>query len=209
MIFMKTIKKIFALICTSALMAVVLTGCGQSVKAIDQKPESALGGESKVLVVYFSYSGNTQTVARSIQEEIGGDIFRVTVTDEYPNSYNEMSDRTEKEKSEQARPELKDSIDEATWEAYDTVFLGYPIWWGDMPMPMYTFLESYDFTGKTVYPFVTSDSSGFSGTISKIQSAASGATVIDNGLSITAGKISSAETSVNSWVEEIGLSNEE
>lgn len=206
---MKTIKKIFAVICTSVLMASVLTGCGQSVKAIGQEPESALGGESKILVVYFSYSGNTQTVARSIQEEAGGDIFRVTVTDEYPNSYNEMSDRTEKEMSEQARPELKDSIDEAIWASYDTVFFGYPIWWGDMPMPMYTFLESYDFTGKTVYPFVTSDSSGFGGTISKIQNAASEATVIDNGLSITAGNISSAETSVKSWVEELGLSNAE
>lgn len=206
---MKTIKKIFAGICTVALMAGTLTGCGQSVNPIDQEAESALSGESKVLVVYFSYSGNTQTVARSIQEETGGDIFRVTVTDEYPDSYNEMSDRTEQEKSEQARPELKDTIDEETWASYDTVFFGYPNWWGDMPMPMYTFLESYDFTGKTVYPFVTSDSSGFSGTISKIQSAASGATVIDNGLSITASHISSAETSVQSWIEELGLSNAE
>lgn len=104
---MKIAKKLFAGICTAALIAGTLTGCGQSVKPIDQEAENAPSRESNILVVYFSYSGNTQTVARSIQEETGGDIFRVTVTDEYPDSYNEMSDRTENEKSEQARPELR------------------------------------------------------------------------------------------------------
>lgn len=206
---MKFLKKIFVGICTTVLVAVALSGCGQSVNPIDQEAESALTGESKILIVYFSYSGNTQTVARSIQKVTGGDIFRVTVTDEYPDSYNEMSDRTEKEKSEQARPELKDTIDEGEWASYDSVFLGFPIWWGDMPMPIYTFLESYDFTGKTIYPFVTSDSSGFGGTISKIQSSASGAIVKDNGLSITASNISSTDDSVKTWIEKLGFGNEE
>lgn len=80
---------------------------------------------------------------------------------------------------------------------------------GQGDMPMYTFLESYDFTAKTVYPFVTSDSSGFGGTISKIQSAAWGATVNDHSLSITASHVSSADDFVKSWIEELGLSNAE
>ena len=93
------------------------------VNPIDQNAESAFSGESKVLVVYFSYSGNTQMVARSIQEETGGDIFRVTVTDEYSDAYIEMSDRNEQEKSKQARLKLMDSIDEEAWASYGTMFL--------------------------------------------------------------------------------------
>lgn len=198
-------KRIIVGLCVLAALIAVLIVRSQSVKPISQEAESALSGGSNILVVYFSYSGNTQTVARDIQKATGADIFRITVTDEYPSSYNAMSDRTSKEQEEQARPELKDSIDTEKWASYDTIFFGYPNWWGDMPMPMYTFLESYDFEGKTIYPFVTSDSSGFSGTISSIQNAAKGATVNENGLSITASHISSSESSVKSWIDELGL----
>ena len=99
-------------LCILAILIVVLIICSRSVsvRPISQEAEAKLSGDSNVLVVYFSYSGNTQTVARDVQETTNADIFRITVVDEYPDSYNAMSDRTGEEKASQARPELKDKF---------------------------------------------------------------------------------------------------
>jgi hypothetical protein len=99
-------------LCILAILIVVLIICSRSVsvRPISQETEAKLSGDSNVLVVYFSYSGNTQTVARDVQETTNADIFRITVVDEYPDSYNAMSDRTGEEKASQARPELKDKF---------------------------------------------------------------------------------------------------
>lgn len=124
----------------------------------------------KVLTVYFSrtgeqYSvgniteGNTAVIAKMIADKTGGDLFEIKVkNDNYPKSYNALTEYAQKEKRADARPEITGRIE--NFADYDTIFIGYPNWWGDMPMPVYTFLESYDFTGKTVHHFCTHEGSG-------------------------------------------------
>lgn len=142
--------------------------------------------ENKTLIVYFSRAGenynvgvvekgNTQKVAEIMQEETGFDIFRIETVKEYPESYDETLEISTQEKDNQERPELKETI--SNFDSYNTILLGYPIWWGDMPMAVYTFLESYDFSGKTIYPFDTHGGSGLAGTVQSIQEAAPNATV--------------------------------
>ena len=130
-------------------------------------------GSSGILVAYFSRAGenwevgyiekgNTQIVAEMLADQLGADIFRIETVKEYPDSYDEMLEIATQERNEDARPELKGMVENL--EDYDTVFLGYPIWWGGLPMPVYTFLEGGDFSGKTIYPFNTHGGSGVAGT---------------------------------------------
>lgn len=157
---------------------------------------------SKTLIVYFSMSENTQTVANFIHEAIGGDIIRLETEQTYPSDYNELLDVAQEEQSNNARPALKTKIDNIN--EYDTIFLGYPNWWGDMPMPIYTFLDNYDLSGKTIAPFVTSGGSGFSGTIKTIKEAEPNANVTE-GLSINGSSAESSQSSVNEWVSNFGF----
>ena len=148
-------------------------------------PEKTSG--SKALVVYFSRTGeqygvgviekgNTAIVADMIVEQTGADSFEILPkTDNYPTTYKELTDVAKEEQNQNARPAIKDTVQNL--EQYDTIYLGYPIWWGDLPMICYTFLESYDFSGKTIVPFCTHGGSGNAGTQSKIQSVVKNATV--------------------------------
>lgn len=106
-----------------------------------------------VLIVYFSQTGNTETVANIIHDNVGGDIVKLETTEAYPSDYDELVDYAHQEQQEDARPELSTVIENI--EQYDTIFLGYPNWWGDMPMAIYTFLDTYDLSGKTIAPFIT------------------------------------------------------
>ena len=142
---------------------------------------------SSSIVVYFSRTGeqygvgvidkgNTAIVADMIIEQTGADSFEITPKeDNYPMTYNELTDYAKEEQNNNARPETASTIE--NFDSYDTVYLGYPIWWGDLPMICYTFLESYDFSGKTIIPFCTHAGSGNAGTQSKIQAAAPNADV--------------------------------
>lgn len=128
----------------------------------------------KVLVAYFSRAGeqygvgnvkegNTAVIAKMIAQKTGGDLYEIKpVKDEYPNTYRELTAYSKAEQQRNARPEIVGHV--ANFDQYDTVFLGYPIWWGDKPMPVYTFLESYNFKGKTLIPFATHEGSGLVGT---------------------------------------------
>ena len=136
---------------------------------------------SKTLVVYFSRAGeqygvgviekgNTAIVADMIAEQTGADTFEIKPkVDNYNVSYSELTDIARDEMNSNARPEIASAVE--NFDSYDTVYFGYPIWWGDLPMISYTFLESYDFSGKTIIPFCTHAGSGDAGTQSKIQSA--------------------------------------
>ena len=128
-----------------------------------------------VLVVYFSHTGNTENVANFIHEAVGGDIVKLETEEPYTDNYNDLLDIAQNEQNENARPLLSTQIDNI--EDYDTIFLGYPIWWGDMPMALYTFLDEYDLSGKTIAPFTTSGGSGLSGTPSNIEDEEQYATV--------------------------------
>ena len=112
--------------------------------------------DGKTLVVYFSWSGNTEEMANHIAEQTGGDLFEIEPKTPYPDDYNETGDIAEKERDENARPEIADLPDSI--EEYDTILVGYPIWWHTAPMIIGTFLENYDLTGKEIYPFTQSAS---------------------------------------------------
>lgn len=139
-----------------------------------------------ILVVYFSRAGeqyngyvdegNTAVVAHMISNYLGADTFEITpLNDNYPTTYDELTDFAKEEQNNGARPLIANDI--YNLDEYDTVFIGYPIWWNDMPMIMYTFLEYYDLSGKTIIPFCTHAGSGNAGTFSTIGNLQSGATV--------------------------------
>lgn len=159
-------------------------------------------GSGNVLVVYFSHTGNTETVANFIHEAVGGDIIKLETEEPYTDNYNDLLDIAQNEQNENARPALSTRIDNI--EDYDTIFLGYPIWWGDMPMALYTFLDEYDLSGKTIAPFTTSGGSGLSGTPSNIADEEPNATVTE-GLSIGDDNVEDSQSEVNEWLSEIGF----
>jgi len=142
--------------------------------------EATVNEDGGTLVVYFSWSGNTEEMASYIAEQVGGDLYEIEPETPYPTDYNECGDVAEVERDENARPEianLPDSIDE-----YDTILVGYPIWWHTAPMIIGTFLESYDLTDKDVYPFTQSasmDTEQFDNSIEFVRENAVGATVHD------------------------------
>ena len=121
--------------------------------------------------------GNTEYIADVIVEQTNGDKFLIQTQTKYPADYDELVDQEQDEKSKNSRPALATQVE--NFEEYDVIYLGFPNWWYDMPMPVYSFLESYDFTGKTIIPFNTSGGSGFSDTIAEIKKICSGATVLD------------------------------
>ena len=156
----------------------------------------------KVLVLYFSQSGNTEAVANIIHNEVGGDIVKLETVQTYPSDYNELVDYAQKEQKQDTRPELKTKIDNI--DQYDTIFLGYPNWWGDMPMPLYTFLDEYDLSGKTIAPFITHGGSGLSGTPDKIQKEEPTATVTE-GLAVSGSSAKNSQSTVKNWLSKIGF----
>lgn len=182
----------------------------------------------KPLVVYFSYyenadlpsnvdtsasasiqvwnnknTGNTGVAANIINEKVNGDIFPILVADKYSDSYDNTVDRGREEKNRNVRPQLVNHIE--NFESYDTVFVGFPNWWYDMPMAMYSFFEEYDFSGKTIIPFVTSGGSGFSDTISAIRSLEPNAEVLE-GISISGRRAADSEDNITEWLNRINYS---
>ena len=134
-------------------------------------------GGSNMLVAYFSLAGeqygvgvieegNTSIIAHMIAEQTGADLFEIEAVTPYPTSHSELLDVSRQEMANNARPEISGTVD--NMDDYDTIFIGYPNWWGDMPMIVYNFLESYDLSGKTIVPFCTHGGSGLSNTESTI-----------------------------------------
>ena len=157
--------------------------------------------DANILVLYFSMSGNTEAVANIIHDEVGGDIIRLETVQTYPEDYDDLVDYAQEEQQDNARPELSTTIDNI--DQYDTIFLGYPNWWGDMPMPIYTFLDNYDLSGKTIAPFITHGGSGLSGTPSNIQEEEPDATVPE-GLAIYGDDAKNSQSDVREWLNSIG-----
>ena len=175
--------------------------------------------DTKTLVVYFSVPdnrdnsyvevngerlGNTQYMAYVIQENTGADIFRILPKTPYPTDHNELLQVAQEEIRSNARPEIDGVIE--NFDSYDTVFVGYPNWNADMPYIMYTFFETYDFSGKTIVPFNTHGGSGFSGTQETIAKLEPGATMLE-GKSISRNSIEGAEQEIVDWLQSIGMLN--
>lgn len=158
--------------------------------------------ELSTLVVYFSNSGNTEILANFIHNYVGGDIVALEPTVAYPEDYNDLLDVAQEEQQSDARPEFNDlNID---IEDYDTIFIGYPNWWGDMPMIIYTFFDTYDLSGKTIAPFNTSGGSGLSQTVETIRELEPDATVTD-GFTVLGDNVNRAMSDVEEWIDSLGL----
>lgn len=168
--------------------------------------DDGTAGESKILVVYFSYTGHLDSMANWIADETGGDLIRVSAKDAYPEDYDDTVDRAKKEQDEDSRPEIDVDLTEEQLAGYDTVFFGFPVWWYDIPMPMYTFLDSYDFTDITIIPFLSHEGSSNGGSAEQtINEHARGAAVkFEDALSIRGGKVDSSEQDVRDWVDGLG-----
>ena len=147
------------------------------------------------LIAYFSWSGNTEQVAQLIQEATGGDLFEIAPAVPYTDDYDELLDIARQEQSEDARPALANQVE--NWGRYDTVFVGFPIWWGIEPRAVDTFLESCDFSGKAMVPFATSGGSGLGDTAGELASSCPGA-IIKTGRMLN-GRLS--KESLRQWAE--------
>lgn len=158
--------------------------------------------EAKSLVVYFSWSGNTKNVANSIQSQTDSDIFEIIPATPYSDDYDTVVDLAQEEQRNDARPAISGEIENL--EQYDVIYVGFPNWWGDMPMILYTFFDTYDLSGKTVALFCTSGGSGLSNTVNEVKSLEPGATVTA-GLHIGSGSSSNPDNAVSEWLNDIGL----
>lgn len=170
----------------------------------------------KTLVAFFSREGenyavgnikkgNTHIIAEMIAAETGGDLFHIEPVTPYPEDYTECTEVAKRELNAKARPAIKS---DATVEDYDIIFIGYPNWWGDLPMAVYTFIEKHQWEGKTVIPFCTHEGSGLSSTESKLKNACTRATVL-KGLAIRGATAQNsqeqARQSVRNWLNKLNF----
>lgn len=183
--------------------------------------QNASSENSKSLVVYFSLPepsgrekenssveingktmGNTEYVAGVISKELNAPLFRIETVQAYPiTNHQTLINQARKEQRENFRPELKGKIENIA--QYDVIFLGYPNWWGDMPMALYSFLEQNDFNGKKIIPFCTHGGSGLSGTVNTIRRLQPKATIEKNALSIYRTDVETSESTIKNWLSRI------
>jgi flavodoxin len=164
--------------------------------------------EGKILVAYFSWSGNAKALAGQIAEATGGDLFEIKTAEPYPDTYEECTKAARRELDSNARPALSGSVSDMT--QYGTVFLCYPNWWGTLPMGVFTFLEAYDFSGKTIYPLVTHGGSSFGRSLGDMKKLCPSA-VIGEGFSVSAFdtnpkdnvRVTTPNGDVTAWLREI------
>ena len=159
---------------------------------------------ASINLINEEYMGNTELLAHWIQESVGGDLFFIQTEKSYPSNYDDALNQAQQENRENTRPVLTTHIENI--DNYDIVFLGFPTWWGDMPMAVYSFLEEYDLSDKTIIPFCSSGGSGFSNTIHTITNLQPNAIVKENGLTIQNDDILNAQSSINEWLNNLELS---
>ena len=155
-----------------------------------------------IIVAYFSHSGNTRIIANRIHESVGSDIFEVASVDPYPGDYDAVVAQARKELNEGYRPKLKTKVD--NMGSYNVVFIGYPNWWGTIPMPVATFLSEYDLTGKTIVPFCTHEGSGLGRSVQDIKKTCPKSTV-QEGIAIRGSGVKQAQNEISAWLRQIGM----
>ena len=198
-----------------------------------EKPEDSSTNQSgsKILIAYFTWAentqvenpeevdvdattsasvllpGNTAKMAGWIQQKVGGDLFSIVVSEPYSSDYDECLDRAADEKAENARPELVNHVD--NMEDYDVVFLGFPNWWYTAPMAIFSFIEEYDFSGKTVVPFCAHGTGGLAGSVTDITAALPDSTEVLEPIGVYRPDIDSAQPVINEWLEGLGFEERE
>ena len=160
------------------------------------------GADRNILIAYFSRTGNTETVANMIAEETRGNLFAIVPETPYPEEYSACTTVAQQEQNDNARPALATHVE--NMDEYEVIFVGYPIWWGTMPMMLFTFLEEYDFNGKTIVPFCTSGGTGLGRSVSDIRTLCPDATVAD-GFTVSGSSAATAQDRVADWIAGLNL----
>ncbi|MBP8784502.1 MAG: NAD(P)H-dependent oxidoreductase [Synergistaceae bacterium] len=186
---------IMALTLSISLLSLIVWGSYSSCFAAEKQSK-------KILVAYFSRSGNTREIANQIHKKVGGDIFEIVTVKPYPKEYRECTDLAKRELESNARPQLAKEV--ANMDSYDVVFIGYPNWWGTIPMALFTFLEKYDFAGKTIIPFCTHGGSALGRSVQDITKLAPKAKLLE-GLAVRGDSVKTAQNEVAAWLAKIGL----
>jgi flavodoxin len=186
--------KIFAII-SSVFTAVLLMTAG-----IGNAAENQASG--KILVAYFSWGGNTRGIAREIHQKTGGDIFEIELVKPYSTDYNTVLDEAQRDQRAGARPELKTHVQNMA--QYDVVFIGYPNWWASIPMPIASFLEGYDFSGKKIVPFCSHGGGRLGQSVSAITKRCPQSTILE-ALSVSYSGGSSLGSDIDAWLRKIGI----
>jgi flavodoxin len=176
------------------------------------KLTSMINTEKNCLIAYFSRKGNnyvggsivdlpignTEVIAKKIKGFIGGELFEINTVKQYPSDYTETTNVARDELRKNARPELTGRV--KNMDDYDVIYLGYPNWWGTFPMAIFTFLESYNFSGKTIIPFCTHEGSGIGRSENDIRKLCPTANV-RSGIAIRGGSVTSADSLLKSWLK--------
>ncbi len=172
--------------------------------------------QKHILVAYFSRKGNnyvngaivdlpignTEVIAKIIQEMTKGDIFKIETMNAYPLDYNETTKVARKELREKARPKLLNRFEKM--DLYNVILLGYPNWWGTIPMPVATFLSEHDFSGKTIAPFCTNEGSELGQSIKDIRQLCPQSFIL-NGFAVRGGEVRKSQNKISSWLRELGI----
>lgn len=209
----------------SILMSLSFSGCRTKTEVSTKGSEKQIvrSGDKNILIVYFAVAensevdaissasvremngeakGNIRILADTIEKKVGGDFFSIETAQDYPGAINTLIDFAAKEQKANERPELVSHIENL--DNYDTIFIGYPNWWYDLPMPLYSFFEEYDFSGKTIIPFCTHNGSGFSSTIETIEKLEPNATVM-KGFTTSQNDVLKVEDDVAEWLDNMGV----
>jgi flavodoxin len=182
------------------------TGAQKVLVAYFSMPETSgvdtVSGASRI-VVDGTVMGNVEFVANCIQKTVGGDLFTIRTARTYPGEHNALTEAAQQEQRANAHPALATHI--TNLQDYDTIFLGYPIWWYDLPMPLYSFFDEYNFSGKTIIPFTVHGGSRLSGTVEKIVRLEPQAAVVREGLALSRNDVARSERSIIAWLRRIGI----
>jgi flavodoxin len=162
---------------------------------------SGLTGSKKILVAYFSHSGNTREIANQIHKSVVGDIFEIKAVEPYPSGYDACVQQAKQELDSGYKPALKTKC--GNIKSYDLVFIGYPVWWGTIPAPVRTFLSEDDFSGKTIVPFCTHEGSGLGRSVTDISKLCPKSTIPD-GIAVRGRDVKTSQKKVSEWLRKIG-----
>ncbi|MDD2967374.1 MAG: flavodoxin [Desulfovibrionaceae bacterium] len=155
-----------------------------------------------MLILYFSHSGNTRTVAEQIHKRVGGELIELKTVTPYSRDYDAVVEQAKQEQKSTARPQIATEI--PNLDAYKTVFIGFPNWWSGMPMPLFTLLEKYDLGDKTLVPFCTHGGGRFGHSLRDLKSLCPRARIVE-GLDINGSRVARAQNDVDAWLHKLGL----
>ena len=193
-------KTSFALI--TAAFILLMGMLGQMNVFAQEEAAVPLSGTKKILVAYFSHTGNTREIANQIHQKVGGDIFEIQSVDPYPGDHDTVVKQAKAELNSGYKPALKAKVENIG--SYDVIFIGYPNWWGTFPAPVKTFLSSYDLSRKTIVPFCTHGGSGLGGSVTDIEKLCPKSTLLE-GIAILGKDAKAANDKVTQWLQKINM----